>query len=122
MIISLAAKGLTTGEISAHLAEVYGAEVSKSVYPVVFIDATQVKIRDRQVANRPIYIALTVAADGERDILGPWAGDDGEGAKFWLHVLTEIKNRGVADVLMMICDAYSIWMGHSGQAAAPPPG
>ncbi len=127
MVISLAAKGLTTGEISAHLAEVYGAEVSKqtistitdkviegmaewqnrpldAVYPVVFIDAIHVKIRDGQVANRPIYIALAVTADGERDILGLWAGDGGEGAKFWLHVLTEIKNRGVADVLMMVCD------------------
>jgi len=127
MVISLAAKGLTTGEISAHLAEVYGAEVSKQtistitdkviegmaewqnrpldpVYPVVFIDAIHVKIRDGQVANRPIYVALAVTADGERDILGLWAGDGGEGAKFWLHVLTEIKNRGVADVLMMVCD------------------
>nr|WP_240972277.1 IS256 family transposase [Microbispora sp. CL1-1] len=127
MVISLAAKGLTTGEISAHLAEVYGAEVSKQtistitdaviegmtewqnrpldpVYPVVFIDAIHVKIREGQVANRPIYVALAVTADGERDILGLWAGDGGEGAKFWLHVLTEIKNRGVADVLMMVCD------------------
>nr|WP_311923005.1 IS256 family transposase [Microbispora sp. H10836] len=127
MVISLAAKGLTTGEISAHLAEVYGAEVSKqtistitdkviegmaewqnrpldAVYPVVFIDAIHVKVRDGQVANRPIYLALAVTADGERDILGLWAGDGGEGAKFWLHVLTEIKNRGVADVLMMVCD------------------
>ncbi len=127
MVISLAAKGLTTGEISAHLAEVYGAEVSKqtistitdkviegmaewqnrpldAVYPVVFIDAIHVKIRDGQVANRPIYVALAVTVDGERDILGLWAGDGGEGAKFWLHVLTEIKNRGVGDVLMMVCD------------------
>ncbi|MGI5489674.1 IS256 family transposase [Microtetraspora malaysiensis] len=127
MVISLAAKGLTTGEISAHLAEVYGAEVSKQtistitdkviegmaewqnrpldpVYPVVFIDAIHVKIRDGQVANRPVYVALAVTVDGERDILGLWAGDGGEGAKFWLHVLTEIKNRGVGDVLMMVCD------------------
>ncbi|WP_373318089.1 IS256 family transposase [Planotetraspora kaengkrachanensis] len=127
MVISLAAKGLTTGEISAHLAEVYGAEVSRQtistitdkvidgmaewqnrpldpVYPVVFIDAIHVKIRDGQVANRPIYVALAVTVDGERDILGLWAGDGGEGAKFWLHVLTEIKNRGVGDVLMVVCD------------------
>ncbi|MEV6983846.1 IS256 family transposase [Sphaerisporangium sp. NPDC051017] len=127
MVISLAAKGLTTGEISAHLAEVYGAEVSKQtistitdkvlegmaewqnrpldpVYPVIFIDAIHVKLRDGQVANRPIYVALAVTVDGERDILGLWAGDGGEGAKFWLHVLTEIKNRGVGDVLMMVCD------------------
>ncbi|MFI6739129.1 IS256 family transposase [Nonomuraea sp. NPDC050451] len=127
MVISLAARGLTTGEISAHLAEVYGAEVSKQtistiidkvldgmaewqnrpldpVYPVIFIDAIHVKLREGQVANRPIYIALAVTVDGERDILGLWAGDGGEGAKFWLHVLTEIKNRGVTDALMVVCD------------------
>jgi putative transposase len=127
MVISLAAKGLTTGEISAHLAEVYGAEVSKTtistitdkvvegmsewqnrpldpVYPVVFIDAIHVKIRDGQVANRPIYVALAVTTEGTRDILGLWAGDGGEGAKHWLRVLTELKNRGVGDVLMLVCD------------------
>ncbi|MDQ1740582.1 MAG: putative transposase [Pseudonocardiales bacterium] len=127
MVISLAAKGLTTGEISAHLAEVYGAQVSKAtistitdkvidgmlewqnrpldpVYPVIFIDAINVKIRDGQVANRPIYVALAVTVDGNRDILGLWAGDGGEGAKHWLHVLTELKNRGVADVCMLVCD------------------
>jgi putative transposase len=127
MVISLAAKGLTTGEISAHLAEVYGADVSKQtistitdkvldgmtewqnrpldpVYPVIFIDAIHVKLREGQVANRPIYVAMAVTVDGERDILGLWAGDGGEGAKFWLHVLTEIKNRGVADALMVVCD------------------
>jgi putative transposase len=130
LVISLSAKGLTTGEISAHLAEVYGAEVSKatistitdkvleglsewcnrpldSVYPVIFIDAIQVKIRDGQVANRPIYVALGVTVDGERDILGLWAGDGGEGAKFWLHVLTEIKNRGVDDVCIVVCDGLT---------------
>jgi putative transposase len=76
------------------------------VYPVVFIDAINVKIRDGQVANRPIYVALAVTVDGERDILGLWAGEpgDGEGAKYWLRVLTEIKNRGVQDVLMIVCD------------------
>jgi putative transposase len=129
MVISLSAKGLTHGEIAAHLAEVYGAEVSKQtitaitdrvmegmaewqsrpldpVYAVVFIDAIQVKIREGQVANRPIYLALGVTADGTRDILGLWAGEhgDGEGAKFWLRVLSEIKNRGTRDVLMLVCD------------------
>jgi transposase-like protein len=130
MVISLAAKGLTTGEISAHLAEVYGAEVSRQtistitdkvvegmtewqnrpldpVYPVVFIDAIHVKIRDGQVANRPIYVALAVTCEGHRDILGLWVGDGGEGAKYWLHVLTELKNRGVADVLMVVCDGLT---------------
>jgi transposase-like protein len=74
------------------------------VYPVGFIDAVNVKIRDGQVANRPIYLALAVTVDGNRDILGMWAGDGGEGAKHWLHVLTELKNRGVTDVLMLVCD------------------
>jgi putative transposase len=127
MVLSLSAKGLTHGEISAHLAEVYGADVSKTtistitdkvmdgmaewqnrpldrVYPVVFIDAIHVKIRDGQVANRPIYVALAVTAEGHRDILGLWAGDGGEGAKHWLRVLSELKNRGVEDVLMLVCD------------------
>jgi len=127
MVLSLSARGLTHGEISAHLAEVYGAEVSKTtistitdkviegmaewqnrpldpVYPVIFIDCVHVKIRDGQVANRPIYMALAVTCDGMREILGLWAGDGGEGAKYWMHVLTEIKNRGVADVCMVVCD------------------
>jgi putative transposase len=130
LVISLAARGLTTGEIAAHLAEVYGAEVSRQtistitdkviegmaewqnrpldvVYPVIFIDAVHVKIRDGQVANRPIYVALAVTCEGRRDILGLWAGDGGEGAKYWLHVLTELKNRGVADVLMVVCDGLT---------------
>jgi putative transposase len=129
MVISLSAKGLTHGEISAHLQEIYGAEVSKQtitaitdrvmdgmaewqsrpldpVYAVVFIDAIHVKIREGQVANRPIYLALGVTVDGERDILGLWAGEhgDGEGAKFWLRVLSEVKDRGTRDVLMLVCD------------------
>jgi putative transposase len=127
MVLSLSAKGLTTGEISAHLAEVYGADVSKqtistitdkvldgmaewqnrpldSVYPVVFLDAVHVKVRDGKVANRPVYVALAVTTDGTRDILGLWAGDGGEGAKFWLQVCTELRNRGVEDVLMAVCD------------------
>lgn len=127
MVLSLSARGLTHGDISAHLAEVYGASVSKqtistitdkvidgmtewqnrpldSVYPVLFIDCVHVKVRDGQVANRPIYVALAVTVDGTRDILGLWAGDGGEGAKYWLQVLTEIRNRGVADVCMVVCD------------------
>ena len=74
------------------------------VYPVVFVDCVHVKVRDGQVANRAIYIALAVTVDGNRDILGLWAGDGGEGAKYWLQVLTEIKNRGVEDVLMAVVD------------------
>jgi putative transposase len=138
LVISLSAKGLTTGEVAAHLAEVYGADVSRQtistitdkviegmaewqnrpldpVYPVIFIDAINVKIRDGKVANRPIYVALAVTSEGRRDILGLWAGEapsvtgapGGEGAKYWLHVLTEIKNRGVGDVLMVVCDGLT---------------
>jgi putative transposase len=129
IVVSLVAKGLTTGEVQAHLAEIYGAQVSRetistitdrvldglaewqsrpldAVYAVLFLDAIHVKIRDGQVASRPIYVALGVTADGERDILGLWAGEhgDGEGAKYWLRVLTEIRNRGTRDVLMVVCD------------------
>ncbi|EME66616.1 transposase mutator family protein [Rhodococcus ruber BKS 20-38] len=127
IILSLSAKGLTTGEIVAHFDDVYGATVSKEtiskitdkvlaemaewsarpldpVYPVLFIDAIHVKIRDGQVTNRPVYVAIGVTVDGHRDILGLWAGDGGEGAKFWLAVLTEIKNRGTGDVCIVVCD------------------
>ncbi|MDQ0852508.1 putative transposase [Arthrobacter sp. V4I6] len=129
LVISLSAKGLTHGEICAHLAEVYGAEVSKQtistitekvleglsawqsrpldpVYPVIFIDAVNVKIRDGQVTNRPIYVALAVTCEGTRDILGLWAGEHGdrEGTKYWLRVLSEIKNRGTQDCLIVVCD------------------
>ncbi|GAA3130798.1 hypothetical protein GCM10020255_004490 [Rhodococcus baikonurensis] len=102
MVISLSAKGLTTGEIAAHLAEVYGADVSKQtistiiervmegmaewqnrplypVYPVLFIDCIHVKIREGNVANRPIYVAMGVTGDGTRDILGLWVGEHGDG-------------------------------------------
>ena len=74
------------------------------VYPVLFIDALLVKIRDGQVVNRPVYVVIGVTVNGERDILGLWAGDGNEGAKFWLAVLTEIKNRGVDDVCIVVCD------------------
>jgi hypothetical protein len=68
------------------------------------VDAINVKIRDGQVANRPVYVVMAVTAEGTRDILGIWAGDGGEGAKYWLHVFTELKNRGLDDVLMLVCD------------------
>ena len=76
------------------------------MYPVIFIDAVNVKIRDGNVANRPIYLALAVTVEGTRDILGLWAGEhgDGEGAKFWVRVLSEIKNRGTQDVCLVVCD------------------
>jgi transposase-like protein len=127
IVLSLYAKGLTTGEISAHFAEIYGASVSKEtisritdrvieemqtwqsrpldeIYVAIFIDAIVVKIRDGQVANRPIYAAIGVTLDGEKDILGLWAGTGSEGAKFWMAVLTDIRNRGVKDVFFLVCD------------------
>jgi transposase-like protein len=127
IVLSLYAKGLTTGEISAHFAEIYGASVSKEtisritdkvieemqdwavrpldeIYAAVFIDAIVVKVRDGQVVNRPFYAAIGVTLDGERDILGLWAGTGGEGAKFWMSVLTDLRNRGVRDVFFLVCD------------------
>jgi putative transposase len=127
MVLSLYAKGLTTGEISAHFAEIYGVSVSKEtisritdkvieemtdwcnrpldeIYAAVFIDAVMVKVRDGQVANRPIYAAIGVTLAGERDILGLWAGTGGEGAKFWMSVLTDLRNRGIRDVFFVVCD------------------
>jgi transposase-like protein len=74
------------------------------VYPVVFIDAIHVKVRDGQVANRAFYVAIGVSVEGKRDILGIWPSSGAEGAKFWLGVLTEIRNRGVADVCIVCCD------------------
>jgi transposase-like protein len=127
IVLSLYAKGLTTGEISAHFAEIYGASVSKetisritdkvleemqdwiarpleSTYAAIFIDAIVVKVRDGQVANRPFYAAIGVTLAGERDILGLWAGTGGEGAKFWMAVLTDLRNRGVNDTFFVVCD------------------
>ncbi len=74
---------------------------------MVFIDAIFVKVREGQVANRPIYVAVGVTVEGERDILGLWAGEGGEGAKYWHHVLTEIRNRGTADVCTVVCDGLT---------------
>src|SRR3954449_9349875 len=126
--ISLYAKGLTTGEISAHFAEVYGASISKDtisripdrvveemqawasrplqgVYAAGFIDAIYVKVRDGQVGNQPFYAAIGVDLAGRRDVLGLWAGHgSGESAKFWMGVLTDLKNRGVNDVFFVVCD------------------
>ena len=127
IVLSLYAKGLTTGEISAHFAEIYGASVSKEtvsritdrvieemqawqtrpldeIYAAVFIDAIVVKVRDGQVANRPVYAAIGVTLTGDKDVLGLWAGTGGEGAKFWMSVLTDLRNRGVKDVFFVVCD------------------
>ena len=127
IVLSLYAHGLTTGEICAHFAQIYGASVSKEtvsritdkvveemndwanrpldgVYAAVFIDAIMVKVRDGQVANRPIYAAIGVSLAGDKDILGLWAGTGGEGAKFWMSVLTDLRNRGIKDVFFLVCD------------------
>jgi len=127
-IISLYAKGMTTGDIQAHLAEIYDTEISRetiskitdaivddlqawqhrpldAVYAVLLIDAIVVKIRGSQVANRPVYVAIGVNMDGERDVLGLWVGPTGgEGAKQWATMLTELRNRGLADALIVCCD------------------
>ena len=121
IVLSLTAKGLTTGEVSAHFAEVYGASVSKDtisrvtekvvgemeawmarplepVYAAVFVDAIYLHVRDGQVGNRPFYAAIGVDLAGHKDVLGIWAGSGrGESAKFWLQILAELKNRGVGD-------------------------
>jgi putative transposase len=70
----------------------------------VFIDAIMVKVRDGQVANRPVYAAIGVTLDGGKDVLGLWMGVGGEGAKFWMSVLTDLRNRGVRDVFFLVCD------------------
>jgi transposase-like protein len=127
-VLSLYAKGMTTGDIANHLADIYGTEVSRDlvsrvtdavindmqewqsrpldpVYPIVLIDAIVLKIRDGQVSNRPVYVAMGISVDGERDVLGLWAGPTGgEGAKQWMSMLTELRNRGIADVCIVCCD------------------
>jgi transposase-like protein len=127
-VISLYAKGLTTGEIQSHLLEIYGTEISREtiskitdtivdemlawqnrpldpVYPVLLIDAIVVKVRDAQVANRPVYVAIGVNLDGDRDVLGLWLGPTGgEGAKQWITMLTDLRNRGIVDALIVCCD------------------
>lgn len=135
IVLSLTARGLTTGEIAAHFDEVYGAKVSRDtisritekvtaelaewssrpldpIYPVIFVDAIVVKVRDGQVRNTPFYVVMGVTVSGERDIRprtreeppGIWAGDGAEGARFWLQVFSELKNRGVEDVSIAVCD------------------
>ena len=127
-IVSLYARGMTTGDIQGHLRQLYGAEVSReliskvtdsvveemvewqsrpldAVYPVLLIDAIFIKIRDGSVANRPIYVVMGINLEGQRDVLGMWVGPTGgEGAKQWLAMLTELKNRGVADACIVCCD------------------
>ncbi|WP_353816812.1 IS256 family transposase, partial [Agromyces sp. SYSU T00266] len=127
-VLSLYAKGMTTGDIAAHLAELYGDDVSRDlvstvtdrivdemaewqarplepVYPVVLIDAIMLKIRSGTAGNRPVYVAMGIDLDGHRDVLGMWVGPSGgEGAKQWMNMLTELRNRGIQDVIIVCCD------------------
>jgi len=126
-IISLYSRGLTTREIEGHLLEIYGVEVSpalvsqvtdavcadvqiwqnrplEEVYPIVYFDALWGKVRENgQVAKVAVYLALGVTMAGHKEVLGMWAAKS-EGAKFWLHVLTELKNRGVRDIFIGCVD------------------
>jgi putative transposase len=130
-IIALYARGLSTRDIRAHLREMYDVEVSADlisrvtdavleelqewqsrpldrVYPVVFIDALTVKIRDGVVTNRPVYLAIGIDCDGAKQVLGLWVGPaTGESSKFWLTVLSDLKSRGVADVCIVCCDGLT---------------
>jgi putative transposase len=126
-IVSMYARGMSTREIAGHLRELYGIEVSpdlistvtdavieevtswqsrplEATYPLVFLDAIRVKIRDESVVrNKAIHLAIGVRADGAKEILGLWI-EQNEGAKFWLRVLNELKNRGVEDILLAVVD------------------
>jgi transposase-like protein len=130
-IIALYARGMTIRDIRAHLREMYQVEVSAdlisrvtdavvdelaewqsrpldSVFPVVFIDALMVKIRDGVVTNRAVYLAIGIDCDGNKQVLGLWVGPTtGESAKFWMSVLSELKSRGVADVCIVCCDGLT---------------
>jgi putative transposase len=126
-IIALYARGMTTRDIQAHLEEMYGVDISPTlvsqvtkavqeeivlwqnrpldeVWPIVYLDAIRVKVRqDGRVINKAIYIALGVNMDGLKEVLGLWTAET-EGAKFWLQVVTELKNRGVKDIFIACVD------------------
>jgi hypothetical protein len=126
-IVSMYARGMTTRDIQGHLEEIYGVEVSptlisnvtdavveevkswqsrplEAVYPILYLDALQVKIRDAgHVQNRAIYVAVGIKLDGDKEVLWLWAGQ-AEGAKFGLQVVTELKNRGVQDIFIACVD------------------
>jgi putative transposase len=129
-IISLYSRGMSTREIQGHLEDMYKVEVSpalistvtdavmeevkawqsrplEAVYPIVYLDALVVKIRDGgHVRNRAIYVVIGVNMQGHKEVLGLWAGQ-AEGAKFWLQVLTELKNRGMSDVYIACVDGLT---------------
>lgn len=126
-IISLYARGMTTREIQGHLEDIYGIDVSPSListvtdavsgevkiwqnrpldplYPIVYMDAIRVKVRDNgHVLNKAVYLAIGITMDGIKEVLGMWVAEN-EGAKFWLHVVTELRNRGVLDIFVACVD------------------
>lgn len=126
-VIALYARGMTTREIQGHLKELYGVEVSptlisavtdavmedvrawqaralEAVYPIVYLDAIHVKLRTGgHVESQAVYLALAINLQGQKELLGLWVGE-AEGAKFWLSVLTELKNRGVQDIFIAAVD------------------
>ncbi len=126
-IISMYARGMTCREIKAHLEEIYGVEVSPDListvtdgvidevrawqqrpldplYPILYLDALQVKVKDQgRVSNKAIYLAIGVNLQGIKEVLGMWASEN-EGAKFWLGIITELKNRGVKDIFIACVD------------------
>jgi len=126
-VISLYARGMTTREIQGHLHELYGVEVSPAlisnvtdavledvkawqsrpldaVYPIVYLDAIHLKMRtEGQVQNHAVYLALGITLEGQKELMGLWVGEN-EGSKFWLNVLSELKNRGVQDILIACVD------------------
>lgn len=128
-IVSLYARGMSTRDISAQLEELYGAKVSaavisevtdsvweevqawqsrplEEVYPIVYLEALYVNIKvSGRVSKRGVYVALAINRDGDKHLLGLWIGEaESEGAKCWLRILTELKNRGVKDILIACCD------------------
>ena len=129
-IISMYARGMTTREIQAHLEEIYQVEVSPdlistvtdgvieevkkwqnrpldSIYPIVYLDALRVKVRDNgQVQNKAVYLAIGINLEGLKEVLGFWI-EQTEGAKFWLQILTELKNRGLNDILIACVDGLT---------------
>ena len=126
-ITSMYAKGMSTRDISNHIEGLYGTELSAStisnitdeamvtgkewfnrtldpVYPIVFMDAVHFKVREEnKIVTKAIYVALGITVDGMKDVLGMWIGEN-EGAKFWFKVCTELKNRGVKDILIACID------------------
>jgi len=140
-VIALYARGMTTRDIQQHLRELYGTDVSpelisrategvmdefrawqsrplEAVYPIVYLDALFVSVRDGgQVTKRAFYVALGVRVDGTRDVLGLWVAGS-EGSKFWLTILTELKNRGVHDILFVCADGLT-GLGQAIEAAFP---